>query len=85
MQSYYAEKRLELERGLNFLATLAANAAFIGLLGTVMGIIQSFGLLSAQQGSAMAAVMFVSNVVKMAANGAPPKVAIYSVAFTDIL
>ena len=59
VQSYYAEKRLELERGLNFLATLAANAAFIGLLGTVMGIIQSFGLLSAQQqGSAMAAVMF---------------------------
>ncbi len=58
VQSYYAEKRLTLERGLNFLATLAANSAFIGLLGTVMGIIQSFGLLSAQQGSAMGAVMF---------------------------
>ena len=58
VQSFYSEKRLTLERGLNFLATLAANSAFIGLLGTVMGIIQSFGLLSAQQGSAMGAVMF---------------------------
>lgn len=58
VQSFFSEKRLQLEKGLNFLATLAANAAFIGLLGTVMGIIQSFGILSSQQGSAMNAVMF---------------------------
>ena len=58
VQSYFAEQRLRLEKGLNFLATLAANAAFIGLLGTVMGIIQSFGILSSAQGSAMNAVMF---------------------------
>jgi biopolymer transport protein ExbB/TolQ len=58
MQSYFTEQKLKLEKGLNLLATLAANAAFIGLLGTVMGIIQSFGILSSQQGSAMNAVMF---------------------------
>ena len=58
VQSYFSDQRLKLEKGLNFLATLAANAAFIGLLGTVMGIIQSFGILSSQQGSAMNAVMF---------------------------
>jgi len=58
VQSYFSEQKLKLEKGLNFLATLAANAAFIGLLGTVMGIIQSFGILSSQQGSAMNAVMF---------------------------
>lgn len=58
VQSYFSEQRLRLEKGLNFLATLAANAAFIGLLGTVMGIIQSFGILSSQQGSAMNSVMF---------------------------
>jgi biopolymer transport protein ExbB/TolQ len=58
VQSYLTEQKLKLEKGLNFLATLAANAAFIGLLGTVMGIIQSFGILSSQQGSAMNAVMF---------------------------
>jgi biopolymer transport protein ExbB len=58
VQSYFSTERIKLERGLNFLATLAANAAFIGLLGTVMGIIQSFGILSSQQGSAMNSVMF---------------------------
>ncbi len=58
VQSYLTEQKLRLEKGLNLLATLAANAAFIGLLGTVMGIIQSFGILSSQQGSAMNAVMF---------------------------
>lgn len=58
MQSYFTEQKLKLEKGLSLLATLAANAAFIGLLGTVMGIIQSFGILSSQQGSAMNAVMF---------------------------
>ena len=58
VQSYFSEQKLNLEKGLNFLATLAANAAFIGLLGTVMGIIQSFGILSSQQGSAMNSVMF---------------------------
>jgi len=58
VQSYSNEQKLKLEKGLSLLATLAANAAFIGLLGTVMGIIQSFGILSSQQGSAMNAVMF---------------------------
>lgn len=58
VQSYLSEQKLKLEKGLNVLASLAANAAFIGLLGTVMGIIQSFGILSSQQGSAMNAVMF---------------------------
>lgn len=58
VQSFIADRRLSLEKGLNVLATLAANAAFIGLLGTVLGIIQSFGILSSQQGSAMNAVMF---------------------------
>lgn len=58
VQAYVTERRLELEKGLSLLATFAANSAFIGLLGTVMGIIQSFGILSSQQGSAMNAVMF---------------------------
>jgi biopolymer transport protein ExbB/TolQ len=58
VQAYLTERKLMLERGLSLLATFAANSAFIGLLGTVMGIIQSFGILSSQQGSAMNAVMF---------------------------
>ncbi len=58
VQAYLTERKLMLEKGLSLLATFAANSAFIGLLGTVMGIIQSFGILSSQQGSAMNAVMF---------------------------
>ncbi len=57
VQSYLSEQRIELEKGLNVLATLGSNAPFIGLFGTVLGIIQSFGILSTQQGSAMNAVM----------------------------
>jgi len=57
VQSYLSAQRLDLEKGLNVLATLGSNAPFIGLFGTIMGIIQSFGILSSQQGSAMNAVM----------------------------
>jgi biopolymer transport protein ExbB/TolQ len=57
VQSYIVQRKLELEKGLNILATLGSNAPFIGLFGTVMGIIQSFGILSNNQGSAMNAVM----------------------------
>ena len=57
VQSYLSAQRIELEKGLNVLATLGSNAPFIGLFGTVLGIIQSFGILASQQGSAMNAVM----------------------------
>lgn len=57
VQSYLSEQKIDLEKGLNVLATLGSNAPFIGLFGTVLGIIQSFGILSSQQGSAMNAVM----------------------------
>lgn len=57
VQSYMTAQKIKMERGLNVLATLGSNAPFIGLFGTVLGIIQSFGILSSQQGSAMNAVM----------------------------
>lgn len=37
-----ANNRSELERGLNFLGTMGANAPFIGLFGTVLGIMAAF-------------------------------------------
>lgn len=36
------EERQKLERGLSFLGTVGANAPFIGLFGTVLGIIKAF-------------------------------------------
>jgi biopolymer transport protein ExbB len=43
--------RLELERHLSFLATVGSNAPFVGLLGTVLGIIGAFQQLDASRGA----------------------------------
>lgn len=42
--------RRRLQRGLGFLGTLGANAPYIGLFGTVLGIIQAFHQLSQYSG-----------------------------------
>jgi biopolymer transport protein ExbB len=49
--------RLELERNLGVLGTLGNNAPFIGLFGTVLGIIKAFADLSRNQTGGAAAVM----------------------------
>jgi biopolymer transport protein TolQ len=52
------KKRKELERGMNLLGTLGNNAPFVGLLGTVIGVIQAFSQLGGgQDKSAMPNVM----------------------------
>ncbi len=45
-KAFLADRRAELSRGLSILATLGSNAPFIGLFGTVLGIIQSFAALA---------------------------------------
>jgi len=52
-----AEGKLALERRLSFLATLGNNAPFIGLLGTVLGIMHAFANLSMAGGQVSADVM----------------------------
>lgn len=47
----------EMEKGLNILATLGSISPFIGLLGTVVGIIKSFSALSVQDASNYANVI----------------------------
>ncbi len=49
--AYTREERLKLEKGLSVLATLGSNAPFIGLFGTVLGIIRAFAYLGSQSGS----------------------------------
>jgi biopolymer transport protein ExbB len=49
--------RLDLERNLGVLGTLGNNAPFIGLFGTVLGIIKAFADLSRNQAGGAAAVM----------------------------
>ncbi|MFZ3229316.1 MAG: MotA/TolQ/ExbB proton channel family protein [Pseudobdellovibrio sp.] len=44
-------ERVKFEKGLAVLATLGSNAPFIGLFGTVLGIIRAFAYLGTQSGS----------------------------------
>ena len=52
-----AREKLRLERNLAFLATLGSNAPFVGLFGTVLGIIKAFHDLSANQAGGPSVVM----------------------------
>ena len=52
-----ARLRIDLERNLGVLGTLGNNAPFIGLFGTVLGIIKAFADLSRNQAGGAAAVM----------------------------
>ncbi len=49
--------KLQMEKRLAFLGTLGANAPFIGLLGTVIGIVRSFHLLETTAGSMSSGLM----------------------------
>lgn len=50
-ETFVHSKRKELEKGLPVLGTLGSTTPFIGLLGTILGIIVSFGELSRGTGS----------------------------------
>lgn len=50
-------ERAVYERRLGFLATLASNAPYIGLFGTVLGIVRSFSDLASNMSEASSAVM----------------------------
>lgn len=50
INGYALLQKSALEKNLNFLATLGANAPFIGLLGTVLGIMKAFNDLGINQG-----------------------------------
>jgi biopolymer transport protein ExbB len=49
--------RLEMEKNLAFLGTLGNNAPFVGLLGTVIGIVRAFHALNASTGQVSAGLM----------------------------
>ncbi|MEM6960470.1 MAG: MotA/TolQ/ExbB proton channel family protein [Myxococcota bacterium] len=49
--------RIQMERGLSFLGTVGSNAPFVGLLGTVIGIIRSFSMLDASNGRVSTGLM----------------------------
>ena len=52
LEAEMGRKRKDLERGMTFLGTLGNNAPFIGLFGTVLGVIQAFHQLGEGQSKA---------------------------------
>ena len=62
--SELARQRTELERGLNLLGTLGNNAPFIGLFGTVIGVIIAFQQLGAQGNKAAAMGNVMSGIAE---------------------
>ena len=69
VRGYLGSERSRLERGLNLLATLGSNAPFIGLFGTVLGIIQAFGELANQGAGTQAVMAGISEALVLTAVG----------------
>lgn len=69
VQAYLTKEQLKLESGLSVLATLGSNAPFIGLFGTVLGIIQAFAVLGNQQGEAASVMTGISRALFATAAG----------------
>lgn len=69
VKSYLSLERTRLEQGLTLLATLGSNAPFIGLFGTVLGIIQAFGALGAHQTNASDIMVGISEALIATAIG----------------
>lgn len=67
--SYAQTERPELEKRLNFLATVGSNAPFIGLLGTVFGIMDAFRGLATSQGEIQAVLLGISQALVATATG----------------
>jgi len=82
VRSFIAGERSFMEGGLTTLATLGSNAPFIGLFGTVLGIIQAFGVLGNSQYNSTAVMQGISEALVATAVGlfvAIPAVIAYNV------
>lgn len=67
--AYSLNERPPLERYLGFLATVGSNAPFIGLLGTVFGIMDAFRGMAQSQGDATAVMLGISKALVATAVG----------------
>ena len=56
-KSFISSQKIRLEARLSFLATVGSNAPFVGLLGTIFGVIEAFNALGSSSSSAAPIVM----------------------------
>lgn len=66
---YTKSEKPRLEKNLNFLATVGSNAPFIGLLGTVLGIMHAFQALADAQGDPSVVMIGISQALIATAAG----------------
>jgi biopolymer transport protein ExbB/TolQ len=66
---FILELKTELEKGLPILGTLGSTTPFIGLLGTILGIIVSFGALSNGSGDMNAVMLSLAEALILTAVG----------------
>jgi biopolymer transport protein ExbB/TolQ len=69
VKSYLSIQRSRFEEGLTILATLGSNAPFIGLFGTVLGVIQASGALGAHRTDAADIMVGISEALIATAFG----------------
>jgi biopolymer transport protein ExbB len=67
--AYAADLRKDLEKGLPVLGTLGSTTPFVGLLGTILGIIVSFGELSQGTGSTNSVMFSLAEALILTAVG----------------
>ncbi|MGE4232724.1 MAG: MotA/TolQ/ExbB proton channel family protein [Bacteriovoracia bacterium] len=82
VRSFLTTEKVRLEKGFTVLATLGSNAPFIGLFGTVLGIIQAFGALSTARADSSSVIAGISEALVATAIGlfvAIPAVIAYNV------
>ena len=82
-KAIYLQEKPHLEGGISFLATIGANAPFVGLLGTVFGIMRSFHDLgvaveSASQQTVMTGISIALLATAMGLAVAIPSVMLYN-------
>ncbi len=68
-RAYWIQRKSELDRGLTVLASLSSTAPFIGLFGTVLGIIEAFGALSQNQNNTASVMASISEALVATAVG----------------
>ena len=69
MNSHLLALRPKMSARLSFLATLGSNAPFIGLLGTIFGVMEAFEALGAENGSVAVVMVGISKALVATAVG----------------
>lgn len=69
VRAFLIEERLRLEKGLAVLATMGSNTPFVGLFGTVLGIIRAFAALGDSSGGAANVMSGISLALIATATG----------------